>query len=398
MAYRLAKTTVPNTPTANLADIYYDTSDLRMKYVDEFGGIYALSQADWGENLLINGGFELAQRQAPGTLTTYSNTTGRTYGADRWGMTNENASIQYQRIDSNAATETNLNARMYGKFKKLTSAGKMIISQVIEGTNCAPLRGRTVRFQCKMRYSVAASMTVRLGIVYLTSAGTIDTMPATFVSAFGAVGTDPTWGTNLTAIAPTLLDGGTLVGSGMNCVLTANWVRYSATFTIPSTAKNVIAVIWTNGQPAANDELNIAEIGLYDGNETMDWTPRPIWQIIQSCQRYYCKTFAIDTAPVQNAGINTGEFKFTAGIIAAGAERSPSFRYPVTMRATPVTLTAYNPAVANAQVRDETASTDCTAQAFVGANDSSLGVTCTGSATTIVGGLLGVHISLDAEL
>lgn len=61
-------------------------------------------------------------------------------------------------------------------------------------------------------------------------------------------------------------------------------------------------------------------------------------------------------------------------------------------------MTAYNPAAANAQVRDETAGADCTAQAFAGTNDSSTAVTCTGNAATVAEGLLGVHITADAEL
>lgn len=395
---RFTKMSKPSTPNANKLELYFDSSDLRFKAIDYTGQVHVLTQQETFENMLFNGGFWFAQRQAPGTLTTYSNTSGRSYGADRWGMTNENASMQYQRIDTSGAPETGLLARYYGKFKKITSAGKMIVSQVVEGSDIMALRGRTVRVQAKMKYSVASSMAVRLGLLYLTSAGTIDSIPATFVSAFGAAGTDPTWGTNLTALAPVLVDGGTINGLGMDCVLTSSWVRYSATFAVPSNCKNLIAVIWTNGQPAANDELNISEAGLYDGEEIMDWSPRPLGQCLAMCQRFYSKTFNVDTAPAQNTGVNTGEFKFIAGTAGAGAERSQTFFFPVPMRVAPTTLTAYNPAAANAQVRDETAAGDCTAQAFAGTTERGTAVTATGNAGTVVGGLLGVHITADAEL
>lgn len=398
--FTLNKVATPPTPAVGKLTVFADTADGRVKVVDETGAVHFLTSCDWGENVLLNGAFDLAQRQVPGTLTTYSNLTGRAYGADRWGMTNENASIQYQRIDSSGAPETGLQARMYGKFKKITGAGKIIVSQVIEGSNTMPLRGRPVRFQVKLKYAIAASMTVRLGLLYLTSAGTIDTIPATFVSALGAGGTDPTWGANLTALAPISVDGGAVSGLGMNCILTANWVRYSAVFTVPSNCKNLIAVIWSNGQLAINDELNIAEAGLFDGQEIMDFTPRPIHQIIQSCERYYQKTFDIDTAPVQNAGVATGALRSVLGKAAATALAAQlQWRFRVPMRTATQTFTTYNPAAANAQVRQiGGTAADLTATATANPTANGVDVTATGAAGGAVGDQVGVHLSADNEL
>jgi hypothetical protein len=258
------------------------------------------------DNALINGGYDIAQRQVLTTLTTYSNTSGRTFGADRWGMTNQNASVQFAAVDTNAAPETGLQARYFGRFKKITNAGKIVVSQVIEGTRSEAMRGRSVRLQCKMRFSVAASMTVRLGLLELNSSGTVDTMPATFISAFGANSTDPTFGTNLALIAPTSAVGGTVVGNAVTCVLTSSWVVYSGIFPAPSTMKNLVAVVFTDAQPAANDELNIAEMGLYNGSDIQEWDPRLPGAEIALCQRYYAKTFPGLTAPAQNAGVTTG--------------------------------------------------------------------------------------------
>lgn len=396
---KLIGVAAPTAPAAEVMTLYRNSATDRLEAIDSDGVVYILSENGVRQNMLGNAGFTFAQRQAPATLTTYSNTTGRTFGADLWGMTNENASVQYQRVDSIGATESGLNARYYGKLKKITSAGKMIVSQVIEATNTAPLRGRTVRVQCKMRYTVAASMTVRLGLLQLTSAGTTDAMPATFASAFGAVGTDPTWGTNLTAVAPaTVNDNGSISGNGITCVLTSGWLLFSGTFAVTSTTKNLVMVIWTNGQPAANDELNVAECGVYDGGEEREWQPMDYGEDMAVCQRSYCKTFDVDTAPIQNAGLNTGEFRFDSGIAAAGAESSSTYFFPVPMRLAPTTNTSYNPAVANAQVRDVSKTADCSATAFAGVTTRGCYITCTGNATTIVGDSLGVHLSFDASI
>lgn len=388
----------PNTPVAGKVSFFVDSADKRAKQKDEFGVVSALVGGGVDRNLLINSGFYLAQRQAPGTLTTYSNTTGRTFGADRWGMTNENASIQYQQVDSIAAPETGLLSRFYGKFKKLTSAGKMVISQVIEGIEGAVVRGRTVRVQLKMKSSVA--MTVRVGVLQLNSAGTVDTMPATFVSAFGAAATDPTWGTNLAQIAPTTAQNATISASGLTCLVTTAWQQFSGTFDIPSTTRNIMLVIWTHNQPAANDELNLTEAGIFDGAELLDWTPRLLSDEVTMSQRYYAKTFGVNVAPVQNAGVATGCLRGIlgkAGAVALAAQGQ--WRFPVPMRVAPTTITFYNPAAANVQVRQiGGTAADLTATASANPTDTSVDFTATGVAAGTVGDQFGLHISVDSEI
>lgn len=400
MSYHiLTESAKPATPAAGKVILYVSSVDGRpMAVLDDGSEIVMASSVR--NNLIINGGFLFAQRQAPGTLTTYSNIGGRVYGADRFWMSNENASIQYQRIDTMTTPETGLSSRFYGKFKKITNAGKIAMGQVMEASDMAALRGKKVRLQVKMRFTVAASMTVRLAMAQLQNAGTVDTVPSgagLFFTAFGADGADPTLGTNLAYIAPTLAENGTISDNAVTCVLTGSWVRYSAVFTVPSDCKNLIPMVFSNADLAANDELNCAEVGLYLDEETADWSREVVSEELSKCQRYYSKTFATDTAPATNIGVSTGEHRTPATFVGAVTNRMVPWYYPVTMRGTP-TLTSFNPGAANAQVRDETNAADCSATAFVGSNDGSTMVTCTGNAGTIVGELLGVHITADAEL
>lgn len=348
-------------------------------------------------NLLLNGGFKLARRQNPASLTTYANATGRTYCADRWAVTTENASVQYRTIDTSGTPESNLNARWYGRFKKITSNGKLIVTQVVPGEDTMALRGRTIRVSIRMRYAVAGSMTVRLGLLQLANAGTLDTIPATFVSAFGAASTDPTWGTNLALVTPVLKENATIASNALTCVLTSGFRRYGGSFVVPSDCKNLVVVVWTNGQLAVNDQLEMSEASLTDGDDIMVWTPRPEGMELTLCQRFCCGTFSEGTGPAQNLGVNTGEFIFLANAAGANPESSGTFRYPVTMRAAP-TVTTYNPAATSAQVRDETAAANCTGVGTANVTDAALRITCTGAAGTAVGGLLGLHLLLEAEI
>ena len=328
-------------------------------------------------NFLLNGGWDFAQRTTPGTLTSVSDNA---YGADRWKQTRENADLQYQRND--ATSETGLTSRYYGKYKKITNAGKFMVFQILEGQHTVPLRGKTVIYQVKMKASTAK--TIRMAILELQSGGTMDTIPGTFVSAWNVDGTDPTLGANLAVIT----------GAESKDV-TTSWQNFTVSVTVPSTSKNLICAVWANADFSAADELNLAEAGLFLGATQLSWTPRNITQELLLCQRYYWKSFDIDTLPAQNAGL-TATLRFIAGKAGATSQYG-TFILPVRQRTSTPTVTSYNPAAANAQVRDGTAAADCSSTS-VGVENQTLFLNCTGNASTAVGNRLHVHVTSEAEL
>ena len=391
----------PGTPLSGKGEIYFD-SDRRLKFIDDLGVVNILPANGWMDrNLLINGGFDWAQRQVPGTLTSYAATANRTYGFDRWGMTIQTSNVQCQQIDSSGSPETNLYARYYGKFKQTNSPGKLILTQTVEGVETSALRGRTVRFRFKAKYSIAASMIIRFGLLQLAAAGTIDAPPAAFETAFNVNSADPTWGTNLATVTPVLAEGGTADANGVTATLTNAWVYYSATFVVPITAKNIIPAIWTDSQLASGDELNITEAGLYDGAEIRDWAPMPAALELARCQRFYCKTFPQGTAPADGAGA-LGAITWMAGKATAVAEGACGiWTFPVTMRATPGTITPYCPRAGGTagQVTDATlGNAECSATATSNSSDRMVNIGCTGNASTAVGNALQVHMIANAEI
>jgi len=397
---KLTKNAAPNTPAANKVAIWFDTTLKRLRLKDETGVARDVSPAGLeNQDLLINPAFQIAQRQAPGTLTSYANTTGRTYAADRWGMTIETASLQYARVDSNAAIESGLQARFYGQFKQITGAGKFVISQVVEGSNCLHVRANQVRLQVKMKASSAK--TIRLGLLQLQQAGTIDTIPAVFASAMGASTVDPTWGTNLALIAPDTVIQDTAAtqsirNSAVDCSVTTAWQVFGAIFTLPNNYKNLIPVIFTDSQFSINDILNVTECGLYDKPGPVDWEERPIDDQLEDCQRYFCKSFDMDTNPVQNAGL-AGSVRGHVAVAGAVAAPDAFVRFPVPMRAAP-TLTYFNPSVANAFLRNVTAATDATATATGTASQQGTDISATGLAAWTVAQSTAVHFTANAEL
>jgi hypothetical protein len=400
----LNKTASPGTPATNKAYIFLDTADQKVKVIDQSGEITSLEgEGLTDQNFLINGGFAINQRRAAAlTNLPGASTTARVYIGDRWSLTVGNATTpQWQRVDTNGALETGITARYYGLTKQLTNAAKHVVAQVVPHFETQALHGRIVRFQVKMKYTVSGSppTMVRLGLLQNGAGATGDTVAATFVSAMNAVGVDPTWGTNVSQITPLTAYNGTIVGNAVDCSVTSAWQLFSATFLVPSDCKNLIPVLFTKNTLAANDTLAFTEAGLYIGNEIREWVEEPYSVQLQKCQRFYYKSFALDTVPAD--GANNGYF---AGIIGkAGATALAAHipvRYPTHMFKS-VTPVLFSPGATGAAVPyriNGTTPAPQTAAAIVGATEMGCVVTATGDANGAVGDLVGVHATADADI
>lgn len=361
------------------ADLFYVVQNLSTTPVSR-GKTGTLVRSWMGHpyNYLINGGFDFAQRQTPGTLTTIAN---EAYSADRWRIGRGAADLQYQRGDGTA--ETGLTSRYFGTFKKITNTGKLMVLQIIEGANCVALRGKTVIFQCQMKAS--GSKTMRMAVIELQNAGTIDTIPATFVTSWNSNTVDPSLGSNLAIIT-----------AAQSKSVTTSWQQFSVSVTVPSNSKNIIVAIWSDSGFAANDTVSVAEAGLYIGNAALPWGPRLYSQEFLMCQRYYWKSFEVDIAPAQNIGTSYST-RITAVAAGAVTHRFPPIFFPSVMFKVP-TITFYNPSAANAQARDVTAGADCSATTAAITTTVLLDINCTGAAGTAVNNSILVSVSAEAEL
>lgn len=294
-------TFIEQAPGANGTFLKYDST--------QPGGVTAAIPTitiDDTTNHLLNGGFDFAQRQTPGTLTTI---TDEKYGPDRWRMTRENADLQYIRVDG--SSESGLTSPYFGQFKKITNAGKILIFQPLEYLDTLKFRGKTVNFQLQMKAS--AAKTIKIAIVELATGGTADTLPAATVSAWAADGTDPTLGANYATI-----------GTPTTCSVTTAWQTFQFTGAFPASSKNLLVMVWSNADFAANDTLSLAEAGLYFGSSLRGWTPRSYGQELHLCQRYY----------YLHASGNTKHISMAAAYTATNAQGEVKF--PATMRTTPV--------------------------------------------------------------
>lgn len=387
----------PSTPATGKSSQYVNTTGQTVEL--NATGVSNILNNTKNPNLVRNGGFWFAQRQNPAASTNYVTTTSRVITADGWGVINENDRVSYIRGDTVAAAESGLQNQYYGTFAKQTNTGKFIVSQMIESRDSVPLRGRTVRVQAWIKGT--GSQVVNVALAYLSTSGTADASPATFISAYGANQVDPTLGTNVSYIAPATGVTGDNCTASTNCYkcnVTTSWQRFGGVFTVPANLRNLYVMFYTDSQLTVANGFSLSQVSLTDGPEIQDWMPASMQAELDRCMRYYWKTFQLDTAPATALGTATGELRHQAPKAGAVASVSPSFLLHVPLRTASPTVTFYNPSAANAQARDVTAGADVTVTTYFSGSEKTVSFTYTANAGTAVGNSIGVHMTADAEM
>jgi len=399
----------PSTPAADKSAIYVDTADRRLKQLDDNGVISILGNSGPKEmNVVMNGGFSVQQKVAVAStaISGVSATTRAGVVADRWSVTVGNVTTpSWQQVDSStAAIESGLESRYYGKITQATNAAKFILSQFIEHNEMSHLRGKKVRLSCKIKQFAGSAANFRLGLLQLAAAGTVDTSPA-FITAIGADNVEPTWGTNLALITPDASptpENATVSGSALQITGTANWVKSSGVFTIPTDAKNLVVVIYRSTVGGINDATGIAEVQMTQGPDIVDWVSMPFDYEYGRCLRYYAKSFPYATVPAASIAVATAGTGSASIIGKAGATALAvhiDCKFPVKQRLAAPTITLFTPVNAGAVPMriDGTTPAVQTAVAQVGPCDTGVLVTATGDINGAVGDLVGVHWTVSSE-
>jgi hypothetical protein len=268
----------------------------------------------------------------------------------------------------------------------------------------AHLRGKKVRVSIKHNQKVGSGQTYKLGLLQLQVAGTVDVSPAFLTGAWSTTtGVDPAWGTNLAAITPDASptgEGGTITGAYLNVTTVATtWTKSSCVFTIPTNAKNLVFVFFSDATGGTTDNISISEAQVTEGPDLVDFVPEPLTYELLRCQRFFCKSFAQTTVPVQNGGV-VGCITSIAGKAGATALAGKIWcQFPVVMWKSP-TVVGFCPTEASAQVDriDGTTPIAHTATAQLHLGDNGVFFTSTGTTNTAVGDTIAIQYTADAEI
>ncbi|WP_210242134.1 hypothetical protein [Mesorhizobium sp. B2-4-1] len=251
------------------------------------------------------------------------------------------------------------------------AAQRMGIAQIVESINCRDLQSSVVTLLGKLRCS--SSQAIRYAVLEWT--GARDVVTSDVVNSW----------TNGTFTAGQFFTSTTLnvlaVGSTTPTVATVTDFALQAT--VGASANNLIVMIWTEGTAAQGVTLDVAW-ELVDGTRDASAYPldqRTIQDEVTLCQRYYCKSFPLNTAPVEGVASS-----WIAGFAwSAAAIGTQTISFPVSMIGIP-TITFFKPA--------QITGTNSKWQWF----DSGLGSYQDSSATIVSSGAIQSNASFSANL
>lgn len=267
-----------------------------------------------GKNVLINGNFDFNQRAVTGSRT--SAVAEEFYTTDRWvcGFVNVNGNWGVGGTPLGAIR----GSRRYLGFNITSVASNnsaAYIGQKVE--NCDTLAGKTVTLSLWARSNVAGK---KIGARLLQLMGT---------------GGSPSPNTSTENSTP--------------ITLTTEFQRYSFTFTLPSvlgktrgsSGNDSLFVVLDYCAPASfyggalvgqTGLFEVAQIQLEEGSTASDFAARPLGTELVLCQRYYEKSYDVDTDPRTATSLGREAQYYDR---TTGTQSTSQIRFKVTKRAIP---------------------------------------------------------------
>jgi len=273
------------------------------------GNSFSIGQAQ-GQNLLINPSGAVYQRDVAATADD-------AYFADCWYILSQTGTVTPSRLTNPEdgyrngvrITQSQVTAQRYG------------FAQIIEGQNCAFLRGNKVTFRPRVRAS--ASQAIRYAIIGWT--GTEDSVTSDFVNDW----TSSTYTTGNFFISTTT----TIIAVGASTPTANTWTNLPAiNGSVGSTVNNLAVMVWTEGTAAQNFTLDFDFASLNQGVLPITFEQRTYDAEFQLCQRYL-PTWSVTSAAVQSVALGQCISTSVAGVFF-------DFKTPTRIPVTAITLSA----------------------------------------------------------
>lgn len=230
-------------------------------------------------NLLSNPGFNFAQLHDP---TVYTALNDNDVAADCWKCTFENSGVSYKRI----LNDNTYNSANRGSFKKTGSAGKMMIYQPLETLISLGMTGHASTWNLQLNMSTGYNM--RLALLQYNNSGSLPVDNLTSpISAWNAVSVLPTLTADWSYVAQFQF----AAGAGRS-----EWAIFAG---VPFSAYTNLAVaIFSDDQIAANDVIEMAECGYYNGfSGRFVWNPLVPNEDMSRVERFIEKSYDPDVLP-----------------------------------------------------------------------------------------------------
>lgn len=354
----------------------------------------AVRAADTTRNALDNGDFLIWQRGTSiGSASTYT--------ADRWRTSIGATGVATITRGSSVPTVAQAGRVVpYSYSLDVTTADATIgaadvahVYQMIEGSRWATIAQQPTTVSFWVRSTVTGTYCVTLGnfsdrmFVRTYTISASDTWEFKTVS-FDASPSAGTWSYTAGTVGAYL---SFIVAAGTNYHTTAgSWISGNANAWATSAQ--------ANGLSSTANFFMLAGVQLERGVGATPFDAVPFDNELRRCQRFYSKSFPYATAPAQNVGSNLGALTWINILGGANNGSSQSVQFPERM-ATTATVTLYNPAAANAQIRNLSTSADWSSTSAQNSSDTGFYAFGTQDAGAAAGAHThAVHWAASAEL
>ncbi|WP_165063925.1 hypothetical protein [Paludisphaera rhizosphaerae] len=324
-------------------------------------------------NRLVNGAMAFDQRNVGNGLALTNSTK---FAVDRWFAITAGSDMTSRRVATGDLDFPHA-ARLQRTVASL-SASTVYLGQVVESANCRDMAGQqvTLSFHASKGADFSAA----------GSALTVQLLSGTGADQGAASLNSGSW----TGFSTAAIDA--------TAVLTGTRTRYSFTGTIPAGAQELaVRFNWTPvGTAGAADCCDVTGVQLEIGAAPTPYERRHPATELALCQRYFEKSFPVEVLPASGGGSHAGGMIASQVVGASADQQLGTVHFRVAKRAAP-TVALMNPINANAQVRNLTATLDCSAAAYI-AGEGSFNVGLVTPAGSSAGQTLAVHWAADAEL
>jgi len=256
-----------------------------------------------GRNGIINGCMRLWQRGSSFTAATVPDNGDDHYLIDRWILLSDGNDI----VDITQGTAPPRGSYRSASLQVETANKQFGLLQILEARDSARFIGNIVSLSFKAKMGASDDNTHSLKACILTWRSTADAVTSDIVDVWGAT--------------PTFVANWTSENMSGSKPLTTSWqtITMDSIKIVPtslSVATNIAVFIFcdqTNG--VVDDVIEITDVQLEVGPYATPFEHRPFALEVELCQRYYEKSFNIDTTPAVNIG--AGEL-FASGPVDGG--------------------------------------------------------------------------------
>ncbi len=224
------------------------------------------------KNIVINGGFSVAQRGTAFTAASTPANSDDTYLLDQWILLSDGNDIVGVSQVAGAFSRS-----QFGLKAEVETANKKFgFLQILEASTCIPLRGQTISLSFAAKTATSKVINnVRAAVLEWT--GTADAVTSDVVNAWSNQGTNPTLVANWAAL-----------NTAANLALATTETTYEIEgITVGASCNNLAVFVWIDDTDAAADDLlYLGEVQVVRGSVATPFVAKTYAEELRDCLRY----------------------------------------------------------------------------------------------------------------